>query len=164
MTEAPETGAEGQQMPGQEAAEMEVDWKAEAEKQKAFNRKLEDQNKANASKVAEYDRLVEASKSDQQRLEERATAAEGKVPALEAENLRMRVGIEKGLPAALITRLQGATQEELERDADLLIEQFGSAGSQQATTPDLRAAAGQRQVPADQSADDWLRQMAGRGR
>ena len=38
------------------------------------------------------------------------------------QNLRLRVALEKKLPSDLIDRLQGATQEELEADADKLLE------------------------------------------
>ena len=39
-----------------------------------------------------------------------------------AENLRLRVAIEKKLPAELIDRLRGGTQEEMAADADKLLE------------------------------------------
>lgn len=158
--DAPDTGAEQEPNTNQQSADTEPDWKAEAEKWKGLARKHEETWKANSEKVAEYDRLVEASKTDQQRLEERAAAAEGKVTGLAAENLRYRVGLAKGLPPQLIGRLQGASQEELEKDADVLFEQFGTATKQ---VPDLRSAAGQRPVASEQSADDWLRRLAGRG-
>lgn len=157
-TDAPDTGAEEQQ-DGQNGTDTEPDWKAEAEKWKGLARKHEDQWKSNADKVAEYDRLVEASKTDQERLEERASKAEGRLGSLETENMRLKVALEKGLPADLIERLRGTTPEELAKDADFLLERFAKPTQQ----PDLRAAAGQRPTRHEQSADDWIRSMAGRG-
>ena len=61
--------------------------------------------------------------------EAKAKAAEGKderVTALEAENLRLRVGVKHGLPEALIKRLSGTTEEEILQDAEELMGLFGS--------------------------------------
>jgi hypothetical protein len=159
-TDAAGTGAQEQPDTEHDGTDTGPDWQAEAEKWKTLARKHEDQWKANASKVDEYDRLVEASKSDQERLEERATKAASQAESLEAENLRLKVAIAKGVPPELIGRLQGSTQKELEKDADTLMDLVKPNGQQQ---PDLRAAAGQQRVTNDATADDWLRRMAGRG-
>lgn len=61
--------------------------------------------------------------------EEKAKDAEGKdtrITALEAENLRLRVGVKHGLPEALIKRLTGTTEEEILNDAEELMDLFGS--------------------------------------
>lgn len=50
-----------------------------------------------------------------------AEDSEKKVGALEAENLRLRVGTRHGLPEALIDRLQGETEEEILADAEKLL-------------------------------------------
>ena len=52
--------------------------------------------------------------------------AEAKVK--ETENLRLRVATKKGLPADLIDRLKGETEQELEADAEKLLE-FVKPGS-----------------------------------
>ncbi|MBE0009594.1 MULTISPECIES: hypothetical protein [unclassified Arthrobacter] len=60
--------------------------------------------------------------------EEKAKDAEGKdtrITTLEAENLRLRVGVKHGLPEALIKRLSGTTEEEILKDAEELMELFG---------------------------------------
>jgi hypothetical protein len=112
-------------------------------------------------KAAEYDKAIDAAKTDQQRLEDRANVAEAKVPGLEAENLRLRIALDKGLSLDLLGRLNGETKEELEADADALLAMF-APGAQASSVPDLRRGAGQRPVQADATADDWLRRMAGR--
>lgn len=61
--------------------------------------------------------------------EDKAKDAEGKdtrITTLEAENLRLRVGVKHGLPEALIKRLSGTTEEEILKDAEELMELFGS--------------------------------------
>lgn len=52
-----------------------------------------------------------------------ATADEtaGRLKALEAENLRLRVGARHGLPDAIIDRLRGDTEEEILADAEKLL-------------------------------------------
>lgn len=112
-------------------------------------------------RATQFDALVEASKSDQERLEERATKAKGQADTLAAENLRLKVAIAKGLPPELIGRLQGSTQKELEADADVLLDLVQAPPTP--GQPDLRAAAGQRPITTEPTADDWLRRMAGRG-
>lgn len=74
--------------------------------------------------------------SEARQLRERVKAAEEKakgseekdtrLTALEAENLRLRVGVKHGLPEALIKRLSGGTEEEILQDAEELMELFGS--------------------------------------
>jgi len=57
----------------------------------------------------------------------KANAEKGdKVPALEAEILRLRVGVKHGLPESLVKRLTGTTEEELLQDAEELMSMFGS--------------------------------------
>lgn len=77
-----------------------------------------------AQMLSEYQALVEASQSDQERTQaelESARAAAGQVPTLTTENLKLQVALDKGIPAPLVKRLQGATREELEADADTLL-------------------------------------------
>jgi hypothetical protein len=80
------------------------------------------------TKLAEYDKLVESRKTEL----EKAQDAAGKVAPLEAENLRLKVAIEKGLTgdkAGLVARLQGNTLDELLADADTLLSLFPSPGA-----------------------------------
>lgn len=69
----------------------------------------------------EYELLREASKTDAERWQGRAEEAEAQVAPLAAENLRLKVALEKGLPVELASRLQGATLEEVQKDADALV-------------------------------------------
>lgn len=105
--------------------------KADKEKLSAREVLSDDQK----TKLAEYDRLVEASKTEL----EKAQEAAGKVAPLAAENLRLQVALDKGLTgdkAGLISRLQGETREELAADADQLLSMFASPAG-----PETNAAA-----------------------
>lgn len=68
----------------------------------------ENRNLREAKKTAEQE--AEAAKEDA-----------GRVPALEAENLRLRVAIANGLPIELAERLQGDTEEAILADAEKLL-------------------------------------------
>lgn len=69
----------------------------------------------------------DAEKSDLEKAAERAEAAEKRAAELELNALRNEVALSKGLTAAQAKRLQGSTKEELEDDADDLLETFGAS-------------------------------------
>lgn len=109
---------------------------AEAEKWKGLSRKHEDRSKENESASDELKKLKESSLSDQQRRDAADKAAQDKLDDLErraneadARALRAEVAAEKKLTAAQARRLAGTTREELEADADDLLETFKPAES-----------------------------------
>ena len=80
---------------------------------------------------AEMQKLADASRTDMERIEARATAAEQKLAATEPELLRLQAAIKAGLPAEVSTkllaaarRIVGASAEEYEADA---VDYFGSS-------------------------------------
>jgi hypothetical protein len=75
-------------------------------------------------KAAEYDKLQEASKTETQRLQDAATLATRNATDAEQRALRLEVAIEKGLTTAQAKRLVGTTKEELDADAEELLESF----------------------------------------
>ncbi|MFF1633966.1 hypothetical protein [Leifsonia sp. NPDC058248] len=82
-----------------------------------------------ANKEAETLRLrlkefEDRDKTDAEKLQERAAAAEARAEALESQNLRREVADEKGLTPAQAKRLVGTTREELEADADDVLATF----------------------------------------
>jgi len=81
------------------------------------------------TKASEFDKMAEARKTEQQRLEERAATAEQKAQQAEQRLTRISVALTKKLPAELADRLQGSTQEELEADAERLLELVRPAAS-----------------------------------
>lgn len=141
-----------------------------ADKEKLASREaLTDDQKV---KLAEYDSLVEASKTDAQRRDEelekfRAEAAAK--AAVEAENLRFRVALEKGLPANLVGRLQGSTVEEVTADADTLLALIKPAAPADPRAPKPNPAQGasgataptsEQQAAQAAAAGDWRGSLA----
>lgn len=110
-------------------------------------------------KAAKYDEVENANKSDLQRLEERAAAAEAKVAKFEAAEQRAKWAAEIVKDSAVpASALRGDTREELEAHFAELAPLIG-----QAQVPDLRASAGQRAVPAAQATgDDFIRGLVRR--
>lgn len=95
--------------------------------------KYSDYDEAKA-KAAKADAADEKAKTENQKLLDRIDAAERKAldaerrsGEVEAEALRFRVAAAKGLNPAQAKRLSGTTQEELEADADELLETFKPA-------------------------------------
>lgn len=107
------------------AATGQVDPAAEAAKWKALARKHEQAAKANASAAKKLAEIEDRNKSEAQKLEERAAAAEGLLGPIQQENARLRVALAKGLPADLVDRLRGGTEDELAADADKLLQLVG---------------------------------------
>lgn len=87
-------------------------------------------NKAN--KEAETLRLKlqefeDRDKTEAEKVTERATAAESRATQAESRALRLEVAFEKGLTPAQAKRLVGESREDLEADADELLETFKPA-------------------------------------
>lgn len=99
---------------------------AETDKWKALSRKNEAEAKTNREAAAELATLKESQKSEQQKLEDRATKAEKELASQQVASTRLHVALTKKLPAELAVRLQGDTEEEMAADADKLLELMGS--------------------------------------
>lgn len=107
---------------------------AEAEKWKGLSRKHEERAKENTSAADELKKLQESKQTEEEKRDADRKAAADKVAALEkradeadARALRAEVAAAKGLSAAQAKRLSGITKEELEADADDLLESFKPA-------------------------------------
>lgn len=97
-----------------ETKPAEVDWKA---KSREWEKRAKE-NSAAAQKLAE---LEESQKTEAQRLSEAREAAERRAAEAEAANIRYRVAVAKGLPADLVDRLRGDSEEDIAADADALL-------------------------------------------
>lgn len=133
--------------------------------QKPQDRELSDLRAAlkKANKEAEQSRLKlkeveDRDLSEMEKAQRRAEKAEKDLSDLQTSTLKQRVALEKGLPANLVGRLQGSTEEELAADADELLglvktngtpkpdpSQGARGGDPNATTADQFAAALQGQ-------------------
>ncbi|MET8978559.1 hypothetical protein ABZX85_23365 [Streptomyces sp. NPDC004539] len=109
------------------------------------------------TKLQQYE---DAKKTDLDKLTDRATAAETTAASATAKLLRYEVAAKKKLPAEWAARLQGATVEELEADADQLLEALGAQQQRQAPSYDggVRKSAA---APTDMNA--LIRRQAGLG-
>lgn len=101
------------------------DHKAEAEKWKALARKHEKQAKENLAELEKLKEDQNSSKSDMDKLKESIAELNKRAETAEREALVAKVAQAKKLPAAIANRLTGNSQEELEEDADKLIEALG---------------------------------------
>ena len=95
-------------------------WKQKAREQEA-------RAKANAEAASKLQQFEDRDKTEAQRLTERAEAAERRAVEVEGRALRLEVAAEKGLTPAQAKRLVGETREQLEADADELLETFKPA-------------------------------------
>lgn len=74
-------------------------------------------------------------KTETQKAADARTAAEKRAEEAEAKSLRLEVAFEKGLTPKQAKRLTGSTREELEADADELLEDFKPGDGKQTVTP-----------------------------
>lgn len=104
--------------------------------------------------------LEDRDKTEAQKLTDRATAAETDATQAKRELERYRVARDKKIPAEWVDRLKGSTKEELEADAEALLEALGT--QQQRNTPSYDGGVRAGAPPAtDMNA--LIRQAAGRG-
>lgn len=101
-------------------------------KQKA--REQETRAKANSTAAERLKEIEDAQKSAEERAAEALTAAEKRAQEAEGRALRLEIASEKGLTPAQAKRLVGASREELEADADDLLENFKPAATQETAT------------------------------
>jgi hypothetical protein len=160
MTEAPaESQAPATETGEQEASKPKPTETVEFWKQKA--REQEQRAKANAEAAQKLQQFEEATKTEAQKLAERADGAESRATATEAQLHRLEVILEK-IPddatmadarklVALSKRLVGTSREELAADADELLSTFtfkpATAEEAVVTSLDLGARSGGTPLP-----------------
>lgn len=101
-----------------------TDWKAEAEKWKKLSRKNENAAKSTAEKLKQYE---DANKSEFQRIEERAAAAETRAAKAESTAKALQIAMERAPEHATLAqvravakRVRGDDEDALAEDADEL--------------------------------------------
>lgn len=105
----------------------EVDYKAEAEKWKALSRKHETEASKGAKAVERLAKIEADKLSAEEKLTKERDEALAKLSTFELAQIRRDVAADKKLPAYLANRLQGATKEEMQADADALLKEMGPA-------------------------------------
>lgn len=96
------------------------------DREREARRKAEDDLKTARDELAKVKADQDASKTDLEKLTERVGKAEERAGKAERQALIAEVAQVKKLTPAQARRLQGSTREELERDADDLLEAFDS--------------------------------------
>lgn len=123
-----------------EAPAQEIDWKAEARK---WEQRAKD-NKSAAEKLAE---IEEASKTEAQKLAERAEKAEKALAEAQAEALRNSVLAQYSIPADYHEFVVGATEEELVAKAEKVQKLIEAQNAEPAATKHV-AVTGEGKTPA----------------
>lgn len=157
------TDAGGQEPtpPGQEPTQQEPeskktfdeDYVKELRKEAAEARTAKNKAEAKAQEYEDKDKSeLEKATGERDKFKSEAETAT-------AEALRLRVALTKQIPAELIDRLKGSTQEELEADADELLKLVkpatpGFDGGTRETAPESKT--------PEQAHNDLLLQLAGR--
>lgn len=137
----------------------------EVEKWKALARKHEGQAKANADAAKRLAELEDAQKSEAQRLEERAAAAERERDEVRVELTRLRMATRYGIAEDDLDLLGSGSDEEIESRAKRLAERF--AATPAATVPgkptesmrSLKSGSTGEEPSTD--GNDWFRRFAG---
>jgi hypothetical protein len=101
--------------------------------------------------------LEEAQKTNEQKLTEALDAAKADATTSKAELLRLRVGLDKGVPAALVKFLPSGTQEEVEAAADELLASLPTTDGPRRPQPNPEQG---RTPTTREDPDAWLRDMA----
>lgn len=100
------------------------DPKPDAEQVREMRAALKKANKEAADLRAKFKELEDKDKSEGEKAKSAQADAEKRAEAAEAKALRLEVATAKGFSAAQAKRLVGSTQEELESDADEILESF----------------------------------------
>lgn len=132
---------------------------AEVEKWKNLSRKNEERATSNAEKAQKFDELEEANRTEQEKLQARAEAAEKALAERDAKEAVAKLaaeiakekseGLAKPIPASA---LRGATREELEAHADEIIALLPE--KPEAPSADGQGKNGQQIGEGDMSPDD----------
>jgi hypothetical protein len=145
----PKTTEDPEEDVGADKAEAKsTDYKAEAEKWKALARKHEAQAKANAQAAQKLAEIEDADKSEAQKLADKVARGEKELADTKLEMSRLRVAMRKGLTEAQAKRLIGDNEDDLEKDADELLQTFapksdnGDKGDKPASRPRERMRSG----------------------
>lgn len=99
------------------------------DRMKEERKRLKAEMREMAEKVKKYE---DSQKSESQRLSDDAASYKEKWTAAEQKLIRLEVASEKGLSPKQAARLTGTTKEELEEDADELLEIFKPSAKEKA--------------------------------
>lgn len=93
-----------------------------------ISQRLEEARNAERQKYADYETVkkdLEAAKADVQKKDQTITDLQAQLKGSRAELAKTRIALEKGLPIEMSTRLNGETEDEIRKDAEMLSALFG---------------------------------------
>lgn len=102
------------------------------------------------------DEIEQANMSELEKAKQAADAAQSQLSEYQARAMRQQVALTKGIPAALVDRLHGDTEDDLNADADALLALINAPKSPK---PDPTAGG---HGTDNTSSGDWLRDQIGR--
>lgn len=133
-----------------------TDLAAEVAKWRALARKHQKRAEAGAEAERRLAEIEAQGKSELEKAQEAAREWQQKAERAELGRLRAEVATRKGLTADQAKRLQGSTEEELDQDADELLEAFKPSPSQP-SEPEADRATGTNGSGADRAPVPRLR-------
>lgn len=151
--------------PGHQAAYWRYHAQKHEKRAKGFGQYTPDQVKTMASRLAE---IEDAQKTEQQRLEERATIAERETAQLRAANARLLAAATYSIPADLIDLLGDGDEDTINERARLLAEKLTAATPAPTPAPPASIRPVESLKPgaapsaSEPDPDAWLRRLAGR--
>ena len=107
-------------------SKQEKDWEAEAAKWRSLARKHENTAKQNAEAARKFAEYEDSQKSELQRLQERAEAAERERDEERRTRARLMAAAAHNLSADLLDRLGGASEEEINETAEVISKEIES--------------------------------------
>jgi isopropylmalate/homocitrate/citramalate synthase len=118
---APEQEPQDQQKEAKpDTGKAETDWQAEVQKWKSLARKHEQKAKDNADAARQWAEFEDSQKSEQQKLMERLEAAERELGEERRGRARLMAAAAHNIPASLLDRIGGSTEEEIAESAQAL--------------------------------------------
>jgi hypothetical protein len=143
----PESEVQSEDAPKGAPTQADIDRLQKAlEAERSARRDADTRAKANAEAAKQIQEMEDASKSETQKLTDKLARSDARVAELEAELARERIARRHGLTDAQVKRLIGETEEELEADAQELVQLFRAEVEQEEQEP--AETNGHRQPPS----------------
>lgn len=112
---------------GQPEEKPAKDWESEAAKWRTMSRQHEKTAKANAEAARRLAEIEDAQKSEADRQAERLAAAERRAVEAETARARLLAAAAYNVPAGLLDRLGGSTEDEINEAAQAISEEINAA-------------------------------------
>lgn len=103
---------------------------ASADDVEAMKKALKKANREAEQARLKLKEIEDAGKSETQRITEERDSLKGELTGAQATALRFEIALDKGIPKSIAQRLQGATREEMEADAEALLKEIGAGNRQ----------------------------------